>query len=156
VLRLWQLGGMDCEDIDPRDFSGAKVALLCGGRLVAYRRDDIPAIPWPGLWDLPGGAREGREGPAECALREVEEEFGLALAPARLHWRRRYPAAAAPGAVTWFFAAEISAAEVNSIRLGAEGQYWRMMPVQDFLALPDAILHLQHRLADYLADCCPG
>lgn len=136
---------------DSQDFSGAKVALLCGDRLVAYRRDDSPAIPWPGLWDLPGGGREGGEGPEACVLREVAEEFGLALAAGRLHWRRRYPGVALPGSVTWFFAARISAAEVAAIRFGEEGQYWRMMPVGEFLGLPDAVAHLQHRLADYLA-----
>src|SRR3546814_18606002 len=44
-------------------FSGAKIALTCGQRLVAYQRDVKPAIPWPGLWDLPGGGREGGETP---------------------------------------------------------------------------------------------
>lgn len=132
-------------------FMGAKIALVCGEGLVAYRRDDIASIPWPGLWDLPGGGREGAETPAECALREVEEEFGLALAPARVHWCRRYPGMLDPERSSYFLAAEISAAEVAAIRFGEEGQYWQMMSFDDFLALPDAITQLQERLADYLA-----
>ncbi|MEO3428795.1 NUDIX hydrolase [Pelagibius sp. CAU 1746] len=132
-------------------FTGAKIALVCGAELVAYRRDDSPAIPWPGLWDLPGGGREGAETPAGCALREVEEEFGLALVPGRVHWCRRYPAMLDPQRDSYFLAAEISQAEVAAIRFGEEGQYWRMMSIADFLALPDAISHLQVRLCDYLA-----
>ncbi len=131
-------------------FMGAKIALVCGTELVAYRRDDSPAIPWPGLWDLPGGGREGAETPAGCALREVEEEFGLTLAPERVHWCRRYPGMLDPGRSSYFLAAEISQAEVAAIRFGEEGQYWQMMSIEDFLALPDAITHLQERLSDYL------
>jgi len=137
-------------DVDTA-FSGAKIALVCGGRLVAYRRDAKPAIPWPGLWDLPGGGREGCESPEACALREVQEEFGLVLGPDRIHWRRRYPAVLAAQMHTYFLAAAISEAEVAAIRFGDEGQYWQMMAVADYLAHPQAIGHLQARLADYLA-----
>lgn len=136
--------------MESEEFSGAKIALVCGGRLVVYRRDDKPSIPWPGLWDLPGGGREGAETPANCALRETREEFGLTLAPERVHWCRRYPGMLDPQRSSYFLAAEISAAEVAAIRFGEEGQYWRMMLVEDFLALPDAISHLQNRLSDYL------
>ena len=43
------------------DFVGAKVALLCGDRILTYQRDTRPGLPWPGLWDLPGGGREMSE-----------------------------------------------------------------------------------------------
>lgn len=142
---------MESEAFHAQDFIGAKIALVCRAQLVAYRRDDIPAIPWPGLWDLPGGGREGAETPAECALREVEEEFGLALAPERVRWCRRYPGMLDPERWSYFLAAEISPAEVAAIRFGEEGQYWQMMSIEDFLALPDAISHLQQRLSDYLS-----
>ncbi|WP_162869177.1 NUDIX domain-containing protein, partial [Escherichia coli] len=46
-----------------RAFGGAKIALLCDGRLLVYQRDDKPGIPWPGMWDLPGGGRENGETP---------------------------------------------------------------------------------------------
>lgn len=138
--------------MDSEAFSGAKIALVCGRRVVAYRRDDKPSIPWPGLWDLPGGGREGRETPRACALREVREEFGLVLAPERVHWCRRYPGVTLPGSVTYFMAVRISAAEVAAIRFGEEGQYWRMMSIDEYLAHPEAISHLQARLTDYLAD----
>lgn len=137
---------------DDTAFSGAKIALVCGERIVAYRRDAKPTIPWPGLWDLPGGGREGAETPEACALREVREEFGLLLGLERIHWRRRYPGALVAQTHTWFLAATITEAEVAAVRFGDEGQYWEMMAVADFLAHPEAIGHLQARLADYLAD----
>lgn len=135
---------------------GAKIALVCGRRLVVYRRDDKPSIPWPGLWDLPGGGREGGETPVQCALREVEEEFGLVLAPARIHWCRRYPSALVAGQASYFLAAGIGEAEIAAIRFGDEGQYWRMMDVTEFLAHPEAISHLQQRFSDYIAACGPA
>lgn len=137
---------------DSQYFSGAKIALVCGGRLVTYRRDAKPTIPWPGLWDLPGGGREGAETPAACALRETQEEFGLALAPHRVHWRRAYPGALAAQRTSWFLAAAITEAEIAAIRFGDEGQYWQMMTFDEFLAHAEAITHLQVRLSDYLAD----
>ena len=66
---------------DGGDFSGAKIAVITGTRILTYKRDNIPTIPFPGLWDLPGGGREGGEGPLDCALRELEEEFALQLRP---------------------------------------------------------------------------
>lgn len=131
-------------------FGGAKIALLCGSGIVAYQRDDKPGIPFPDLWDLPGGGREGGESPAACALREVEEEFGLCLDEGRIHSLERYEGSS-PGALdTYFCVAEITPLEVERIRFGDEGQRWRLMPAREFLALEDAVPHLQTRLKRYL------
>lgn len=132
-------------------FAGAKIALICGRRLVAYKRDDKPGIPFPGLWDLPGGGREGDETPLSCALREVREEFGIAVASETICWCRRYPSVTAPGLVTYFLAAPLSEAQVAAIRFGDEGQYWAMMAVSRFLEHPEAAPHLKERLGHYLA-----
>lgn len=40
-------------------FHGAKLALLVGDRLVSILRDKDVATPYPDMWDLPGGGREG-------------------------------------------------------------------------------------------------
>ncbi|MBL3597406.1 NUDIX hydrolase [Rhodovulum sulfidophilum] len=130
-------------------FGGAKLALLTGRGLVSILRDDVPHIAWPGHWDFPGGAREGRESPAACVLRETREELGLALEPARLIWRQTYPNHR--GRAVWFFVARIGADEIARIRFGDEGQGWAVMPVGDYLAHPKGIGQLQARLAEYLA-----
>lgn len=42
-------------------------------------RDDIPSIPYPNHWDLPGGNVENGETPEDCIVREMKEEIGLDL-----------------------------------------------------------------------------
>ena len=42
-------------------------------------RDDKPDIPFPNMWDVPGGHVEPGETPEECIVREMKEEMGLDL-----------------------------------------------------------------------------
>lgn len=125
--------------------------LTCGDRLLTCQRDDFPHLPWPGMWDLPGGGREGDETPEACALRELEEEFGLRMGPERLIWRREFPAMIGPARVGWFFAGRISTVEIAAIRFGSEGQGWQMMEVAAFLAHPTAVPELRRRVRIALA-----
>ncbi len=135
---------------DGPPFGGAKIALLCGSRIVAYLRDDKDGIPFPGQWDLPGGGREGGESPVACALREVEEEFGLSLEADRVRSVRRYESGdpARPG--SYFCVAHVTPSEVERIRFGDEGQRWRLMDSSEFLGLDDAVPNMKHRLRAYL------
>jgi 8-oxo-dGTP diphosphatase len=135
---------------DGRPFGGAKIALLCGSRIVVYLRDDKAGIPFPGLWDLPGGGREGPESPIACALREVEEEFGISLPEERVRSLRRYESKAPPGLDSYFCAAEITSAEVERIRFGDEGQRWRLIEASEFLGLEDAVPNMKQRLRSCL------
>jgi 8-oxo-dGTP diphosphatase len=43
-------------------------------------RDDNPAIPYPDMWDLPGGHVEPDESPDACIVREMLEEIELDVA----------------------------------------------------------------------------
>lgn len=132
---------------DPDGFVGAKVALFCNGQVLTYLRDDKPGLPWAGCWDLPGGAREGQESAEQCLFREVEEEFGLCLTPAHLLWRQVFPAMLWPDRPALFYAGRISTAEAQAIRFGDEGQEWRLMPVANWLAHPNAVPEMQRRTA---------
>lgn len=133
-------------------FNGAKLGLLSGDRVLTYLRDDLPGLPWPGCWDLPGGGREGEEGPKDCVLRELFEEFGLRFGPDRLEHGWQVPSMTHPGRVAWFYLGRITEAEVTAIRFGDEGQFWKMMPVAEFLAHPQGIAPLQDRLSAALAE----
>ncbi|MGV8917980.1 MAG: NUDIX hydrolase [Pseudomonas sp.] len=130
-------------------FSGAKIVVLCEDQLLTYQRDNNPTIPWPGLWDLPGGGREGDETPVQCALRETHEEFGLTLDPACIVWTRVYPGQGMNGLDTWFFVAIVAPEMFTQVVFGDEGQRWEVSTVEAFLARDDAVDRLQHRLREY-------
>lgn len=139
--------------MDKRDaFHGAKIALIAERGLLVYQRDDKDTIPYPGMWDLPGGGREGHETPVECALREVQEEFGLTLPPARVRWGRRYASSAEGRAATVFLVGTLTREECEAIRFGEEGQQWAFIGVEAFLSHPNAVPHLQQRLREYLRE----
>ena len=128
------------------DFVGAKLVLVNGGDCLTYLRDDRPGLAWAGMWDLPGGGLEGAETPEACVLRELEEEFGLRFGMERLLWRREWPSMMDATRDSVFFAGKITAEEVAGIRFGDEGQYWRMMPVTEYLSHADAIPEMQRRV----------
>ncbi len=132
------------------DFSGAKIALICGGSVLTYRRDNKANIPYPNQWDLAGGGREDTETPEQCALRETYEEFGLIIDVSRVFWKRRYPHALNPAEGAFFMVAEITEAEIDGISFGDEGQCWKMMAFQEFLHHPNAVAPLQERLRHFL------
>lgn len=140
---------------DGRDFRGAKIALVCDGLLVAYLRDDKPIIPYPNLWDLPGGGREGDESPIDCVLRETEEEFGIRIRSDGIMWQRYYPGRGDRHIGGYFLAANITPEIIHNIRFGNEGQFWKMMPVQDFINHPQAVPNLKIRLSDYIDSVKP-
>jgi 8-oxo-dGTP diphosphatase len=127
------------------DFVGAKAALFCGPSVLTYLRDEKPGLPWAGLWDLPGGGREGVESPEDCLLRELWEEFGLRLSPDRLVWRRVFPSMMEAARDSVFFGGWVSPEEVRAIRFGEEGQRWELMPVEGFLAHPLGVPEMQRR-----------
>ncbi|MEY8841637.1 NUDIX hydrolase [Cribrihabitans sp. XS_ASV171] len=128
-------------------FAGAKLALFLGADLLVIRRDDRPDIPWPDYWDLPGGGREGAESPLACALRETREEVGLTVAPGCVRHASSYRR---PAGRMWFFAGHLPAETVREVRLGDEGQGWRLMTPGEYISHPRAVPHFATRLGLYL------
>lgn len=43
------------------DYTGCKIALICEGQMLTILLDDKATIPWPNLWELPGGGKSVRE-----------------------------------------------------------------------------------------------
>jgi len=54
-------------------------------------RDDIPTIPYPGMWDIPGGHVEPGETSSACIVREMKEEMDLDLTGHQLFARIEFP-----------------------------------------------------------------
>ncbi|QTD56781.1 NUDIX domain-containing protein [Parasphingorhabdus cellanae] len=136
---------------DEIDFHGAKVALFVEDRLLVYRRDNKPNIPFPDMWDLPGGGREGGESGAECVVRETFEEFGIKVQIAAIDYIQYYENwRGSSSRRALFFVGRLTRKQVSGIVFGDEGQHWQMMTVADFLESQEAVPHLQDRLRDYL------
>ena len=131
------------------EFSGSKLAYIYEDSLLVYKRDEIPDIPFPGLWDFPGGGREGNESPETCALRELEEEFSITFPGSRFVYKKMVPSHSGKGN-SYFFVVFGTKKEIEAISFGNEGQYWKLMPIEEYLSHPKAIPALISRLSGYL------
>ena len=139
------------ELLDSRmDFQGCKIALICEGRILTILRDDKPTIPYPNMWDLPGGGREGNESPFECAAREVYEELGIHLDEDCLLWSKIYPSVIFKDKQSVFMVGQLSQDQFDSITFGDEGQAYKLMNIEEFLTSSQVVPQLQGRLRDYL------
>lgn len=132
------------------DFTGAKIALFCEGRILTSLRDDFPGLPYAGYWDLPGGGREEGETPLACLLREVKEELDLTLSRDNIDWVQTDQGMLDPDRLAVFMVGHISRQDYDSIVLGDEGQGYKLMPLAEFLSHDKVIPQLQKRLKDYL------
>ena len=141
------------ELLDSRmDFQGCKIALICDGQILTILRDDKPTIPWPNLWELPGGGREGNESPFECVAREVYEELGIHLDEDCLLWSKFYPSVIFKDKQSVFMVGQLRQEQFDNITFGNEGQAYKLMPIEEFLKSKQAVPQLQGRLRDYLEE----
>ena len=139
-------------DIDISDFTGCKIALFCGDKLLTILRDNEPNIPFPNTWELPGGGREGDEIPFECAAREVYEELGIHLTEDFLLWSKVYPSMLFEGKESVFLVGKLTQEQFDSIVFGDEGQSYKLMSIDEFFGSDMVVPQLQARLRDYLEE----
>ena len=48
-------------------------------QILLFLRDNLPNLPYPNMWDIPGGHVEKFESPEQCIIREMKEEINLIL-----------------------------------------------------------------------------
>ena len=137
-------------EIEISDFTGCKIALFCEDRILTILRDDKPSIPWPNMWELPGGGREGDESPFECVAREVFEELGIHLTEDCLLWSKVYPSMLFEGKESVFLVGKLRQEQFDSIVFGDEGQGYKLMGIEEFLGSDKVVPQLQDRVRDYL------
>lgn len=59
---------------------GCSIIFVNGKKQVLlFLRDNKPEIPFPNMWDVPGGHVEETETPDQCIIREMKEEMGMDL-----------------------------------------------------------------------------
>ena len=134
------------------DYTGCKIALICDGRILTILRDDKPTIPWPNLWELPGGGREGDESPFECAAREVYEELTIQLSKDDIIWSWIYPSMLDENKKSVFLVGKLTQEQFDSIVFGDEGQGFKLMSIEEFLTLDQVVPQLQERVRDYVEE----
>ena len=139
-------------EIEISDFTGCKIALFCGDKLLTILRDDKLNIPYPNTWELPGGGREGDESPFECVAREVYEELGIHLTEDCLLWSKVYPSMLFEGKESVFLVGKFRQEQFDSIVFGDEGQGYRLMSVEEFLSSDKVVPQLQDRVRDYIEE----
>lgn len=136
--------------MDQEAFHGCKLALFVGDQLLCILRDDIPNIPFPNMWDFPGGGREGSETPDETIARELDEELGLDFAAVEVLWHVKTPAAHTPGEMVCFYVGRLPEGAEQGVRFGDEGQRWALFDVDEVLRRADVVPSLSGRLRSYL------
>ena len=137
-------------EIEISDFTGCKIALFCGDKLLTILRDDKSNIPYPNTWELPGGGREGDESPVECVAREVYEELGIHLTEDCLLCSKVYPSMLFEGKESVFLVGKLAQEQFDKIVFGDEGQGYKLMSVEEFLGSDKVVPQLQDRVREYV------
>lgn len=139
------------ELLDSRiDFTGCKIALICDGQILTILRDDKETIPWPNLWELPGGGREEDETPFECVAREVYEELNIQLSKDDVIWSRVYPSMLDENKKSVFLVGKLTQEQFESIIFGDEGQGYKLVSFEEFLTSDRVVPQLQERVRGYV------
>lgn len=132
------------------DFTGCKIALFCGDKILTILRDDKETIPWPNMWELPGGGREGNETPFECVAREVYEELSIQLSKDDIVWSWIYPSMLDENKNSVFLVGQLTQEQFDSIVFGDEGQGYKLVSLEEFLTSDRVVPQLQERVRDYV------
>jgi len=132
------------------EFSGVKLALVNGSKVVGILRENNPDIMFSNCWDVAGGPRKGTESALQCAFREAYEECGLDLKPESIVWGQECKDRGCnePGGL--FMVSGITGQQVDQIKIGARGQSFKLYELSDFLKMDNVVPFVKKRLWHYL------
>jgi len=131
-------------------FTGVKLALINNSKLVGILRDNNPDISFPDMWDVAGGMRENNESPISCAFREAKEELNLFLKADSIIWCREYEHKGESSPGGYFMVACVMDDQLRTVRLGNEGQCFKLHDMNDFIRLQNIAPFVRERLIDYI------
>ncbi len=98
--------------------SGSKAFVLYNKKLLLILRDDKPDIPFPNVWNLPGGGIEEGETPEEAIKRELKEEICVVPKYIEFIGEEEYSS----GVTAYRFASFLTDEEKTQVKHGDEGQ----------------------------------
>ena len=131
-------------------FTGVKLALINTSQVVGILRDNNPEIPFPDMWDVTGGTRENNESPVACAFREAREELNLALKEDAIIWCREYEHQGESSPGGYFMVACVTDEHLSKVKLGNEGQCFKLHDMNDFIKLQNVVPFVRERFMDYI------
>ena len=104
-------------------------------QVLLFLRDDKPTIPYPGCWDLLGGAVEPNETPRDCIVRELKEEVPEVYVAIRHELRdpKLYKVTRFEDRVEYTY---VQQAEIPASTPLLEGQRLQWFSADEFRALP--------------------
>lgn len=90
------------------NFTGVKVALICGDSLVTIVRDNRHDIPYPGDDRFTGWRQENNETPLSVQHVKIKEELGISINPNSVLLTKQYPAMHNSSLAAYFLVLQIS------------------------------------------------
>lgn len=110
--------------------SSASALIIWKEKILLFHRDDIPTIPDPDCWQLPGGGMEEGETPGETVRRELTEE--VSFAPKGLKFLVELKGSNKEGLSTFLYYALVNDEEAAKFKHGpGEGQEIRFFTLDE-------------------------
>lgn len=110
---------------------GAKAIVVHDGKILLVLRDNNPRIPYPNVWNTPGGGIEEGETPSEALIRELKEEVNLTVDRVINLGTTTYE----DESVVYRFFVPITDEQLSEIRLVNEGQKLDWFTYEEVLEL---------------------
>jgi len=111
---------------------GVKAFVVFEGKILLILRDNVPTIPYPDFWNLPGGGVEKGEDFDTALRRELMEEIGMI--PANIV--RIGVESFDDNRTVIRYLVRLDTDEVEQLKLGDEGQEMKFFAFDEMLKLP--------------------